>query len=187
MKNTTEKDLLNIGNKQNNTKMLELSETQDMWTLLVADFRAKIYPLQEAWKELTEAEADCGLKCIEFVGKLDLNTSSLKTAQLSLYEDLSKSYATFPKSGMMRNGNVYRTSLLDTHTGERESTLLPTPTKSDHKATFAKVEALTRYLESGHQIRAMDILAQKGFLKSERIAILEMMMGFEIGHTELEA
>lgn len=187
MKNTTEKDLLNIGNKPNNTKMLEHSETQDMWTLLVEDFRAKIYPLQEAWKELTESEADCGLKCIEFVGKLDLNTSSLKTAQLSLYEDLSKSYATFPKSGMMRNGNVYRTSLLDTHTGERESTLLPTPTKSDHKATFAKVEALTRYLESGHQIRAMDILAQKGFLKSERIAILEMMMGFEIGHTELEA
>lgn len=187
MKTTTEKDLLNIGHKQNNTKMLERYKTQDMWTLLVADFRAKIYPLQEVWKELTVAVADCGLKCIEFVGKLDLNTSSLKTAQLSLFVDLSKSYATFPKSGMMRNGNVYRTSLLDTHTGEKESTLLPTPTKSDLKATFAQVEALTRYFESGHQIRVMAILAQKGFLKSERIALLEMMMGFEIGHTELEA
>lgn len=30
-----------------------------------------------------------------------------------------------------------------------------------------------------------DILAQKGFLKSQRIALLEMMMGFPIGHTEL--
>ena len=27
--------------------------------------------------------------------------------------------------------------------------------------------------------------AQKGFLKSQRIALLEMMMGFPIGHTEL--
>ena len=156
-----------------------------MWTLLVEDFRVKIYPLREAWKELPEPEADCGVKCLGYVGRLDPNTLSLKTAQLSLFEDLKKSFATFPKSGIMQNGNVYRTSLLDTHTGERGSTLLPTPTKSDHKATFAKVEALNRYLESGHQIRAMDILAQKGFLKSERIAILEMMMGFDIGHTEL--
>jgi hypothetical protein len=85
----------------------------------------------------------------------------------------------------MQNGSVFRTSLLDIHTAGRESTLLPTPTKSDHKATFVKMEALIRYLNSGHQIRAMDILAHKGFLKSQRIAILEMMMGFEIGHTEL--
>ena len=64
--------------------------------------------------------------------------------------------------------------------------LLPTPTKSDYKATYANVEALTRYLNSGHQIRVSDILVQKGFLKSQRIALLEMMMGFPIGHTELE-
>ena len=49
-----------------------------------------------------------------------------------------------------------------------------------------KCEALTRYLNSGHQIRVSDILAQKGFLKSQHIALLEMMMGFPIGHTELE-
>ncbi len=64
-------------------------------------------------------------------------------------------------------------------------TLLPTPTKSDYKATFATMDALIRYLKSGHQIRVSDILAQKGFLKSQRIALLEMMMGFPIGHTEL--
>lgn len=187
MKNTIEKDLQCTGLKPSNTKMLEQCKSPDMWTLLVEDFHAKTFPLQEAWKELTEAEADCGAKCLEFVGTLDLSTSSLKIAQLSLLEDSSECFATFPKSGIMRNGSVYRTSLLDTHTAERESTLLPTPTKSDHKSTFAKVEVLTRYLKSGHQLRAMDILAQKGFLKSQRIAILEMMMGFEIGHTELPA
>lgn len=82
--------------------------------------------------------------------------------------------------------HVYQTTLLDTHTKGKDFILLPTPTKSDYKATFANVEALTRYLNSGHQIRVSDILVQKGFLKSQRIALLEMMMGFPIGHTELE-
>ena len=85
----------------------------------------------------------------------------------------------------MRNGNVYQTTLFDTRTKVKDFTLLPTPTKSDYKATFVTMDALTRYLKSGHQIRVSDILAQKGFLKSQRIALLEMMMGFPIGHTEL--
>lgn len=171
---------------QNSIEILEKPKLQDMWTLFLVDFRAKIYPLQEKWQELKGKEADFGLKCFEFVGKLDRNTSSLKTAKLCLFEDLNKSYATFPKSGMMQNGNVFLTSLLDTHTKEKDCTLLPTPTKSDHKATFANIEPLTRYLESGHQIRMMDILCQKGFTKSQRVMLLEMVMGFNIGHTELE-
>ena len=171
---------------QYSIEILEKPKSQDMWTLFLADFRAKIYPLQEKWQELKGKEADFGLKCFEFVGKLDRNTSSLKTAQLCLFEDLNKSYATFPKSGMMQNGNVFLTSLLDTPTKEKDCTLLPTPTKSDHKATFANIEPLTRYLESGHQIRMMDILCQKGFTKSQRVMLLEMVMGFNIGHTELE-
>lgn len=135
---------------------------------------------------LRESAPGCGVRCTELYGKLDLNTSSLKIRQLSLFPVSNKSYATFPKSGIMRNGNVYQTTLLDTHTKGKDFILLPTPTKSDYKATFANVEALTRYLNSGHQIRVSDILAQKGFLKSQRIALLEMMMGFPIGHTELE-
>ena len=85
----------------------------------------------------------------------------------------------------MQNGNVYATRLLDTRTAVRGCTLLPTPTKSDHKATFSSIEALTRYLESGHQIWLMDILAQKGFTKCQRVAMFEMVMGFPTGHTEL--
>lgn len=130
--------------------------------------------------------ADCGVRCLELFGKLDQNTQSLKIRQLSLFEDSSESYSIFPKSGIMQNGNVYQTSLLDIPIREKGVTLLPTPTKSDHKATFAKTEALTRYLKSGHQIRIMDILCHKGFLKYQRVNILEMSMGFPIGHTELE-
>ena len=113
---------------QNSIEILEKQTSQNMWTLLVADFRAKIYPLQEKWKVSKENAVGCGVKCGELFGILDLNTSSLKIVQLYLFEDLSKSYATFPKSGMMRNGKVYQTLLLDTHTKEKDCTLLPTPT-----------------------------------------------------------
>lgn len=171
---------------QKDSQILQKQPDSDMWTSLVEDFRAKTSVLPENVKVLRESAPGCGVRCTELYGKLDLNTSSLKIRQLSLFPVSNKSYATFPKSGIMRNGNVYQTTLLDTHTKGKDFILLPTPTKSDYKATFANVEALTRYLNSGHQIRVSDILAQKGFLKSQRIALLEMMMGFPIGHTELE-
>ena len=170
---------------QKDSQILQKQPDSDTWTSLVEDFRAKTSALPENVKVLTGSAPEWGVKCIELYGRLDLNTSSLRTRQLSLFPDSSKSYAAFPKSGMMRNGNVYQTTLLDTRTKGKDFTLLPTPTKSDYKATFATMDALTRYLRSGHQIRVSDMLAQKGFLKSQRIALLEMMMGFPIGHTEL--
>lgn len=166
---------------------LEQCETHDTLTSLVGDFHAKTLALQEKWKESKEVEADCGARCLELYGTLDHDTQSLKTAQLSLFEVSNECYSTFPKSGMMQSGNVYLTTLLDTPTREKGFTLLPTPTKSDHKATFGKIEALTRYLNSGHQIRMMDILCQKGFTKHQRVMLFEMVMGFAPGHTELAA
>ena len=171
---------------QKDLQILQKQPDYDMWTSLVEDFRVKTSALPENVKVLKGNDPAYEVRCIELYGRLDLNTSSLKIRQLSLFPVLNKSYATFPKSGLMRNGNVYQTTLLDTHTKGKDFILLPTPTKSDYKATFANMEALTRYLKSGHQIRVSDILAQKGFLKSQRIALLEMMMGFPIGHTELE-
>nr|WP_228433436.1 DNA cytosine methyltransferase [Chryseobacterium arthrosphaerae] len=167
-------------------KTLQQPILQDMWTSLVEDFHVRISALREKWQVSKESALGCGVKCGELFGWLDLDMSSLKTVQLCLFEDLSKSYATFPKSGMMQNGKLYQTSLLDIHTKEKDCTLLPTPTKSDYKATFANIEPLNRYLESGHQIRLMDILCQKGFTKYHRVMLLEMVMGFDIGHTELE-
>lgn len=170
---------------QKDSQILQKQPDYDMWTSLVEDFRVKISALPENVKVLRGNGPAYGVRCIELYGRLDLNTSSLKIRQLSLFPDSNKSYATFPKSGMMRNGNVYQTTLLDTRTKGEDFILLPTPTKSDYKATYAAMDALTRYLNSGHQIRISDILVQKGFLKSQRIALLEMVMGFPIGHTEL--
>lgn len=171
----------------NNLQTLQQQEYPKELILLVEDFHARTLALREKWKVSKENALGCGVKCLELYGTLDLDTLSLKTAQLCLFEDLSGSYATFPKSGIAQNGSVFQTSLLDTHTREKDSMLLPTPTKSDHKATFAQKEALSRYFESGHQVRMMDILCQKGFTKSDRVKLFEMAMGFNPGHTEFQA
>ena len=171
---------------QKDSQILQKQPDSDMWTSLVEDFRVKTSVLPENVKVLRESAPGCGVRCTELYGKLDLDTSSLKTRQPSPVRVSNKSYATFPKSGTTQNGNVFQTQLLDTHTKENDYTLLPTPTKSDYKATFAQKEALNRYFVSGHQIRLMDILCQKGFTKSDRVKLFEMVMGFNPGHTELE-
>ena len=171
--------------KQNNTAISQDQISPKELISLVEVFRVKTLALREKWKELQVKEVGCGVKCLGLFGTLNLGMSSLKILQLCLFEDLNKSYATFPKSGIMQNGKLYRTSLLDTHTKGKDCTLLPTPTKSDYKATFANKEPLDRYLKSGHQVRMMDILCHKGFTKSDRVKLFEMVMGFDIGHTEL--
>lgn len=186
MSNTKDQSLNNLSRIQNRLMMSGRYHSPDMLTLLVEDFHARTLALRGGVSGLQAKDPDFGLKCLGLYGRLDLNTSSLKTAQLCLFEGLSESYATFPRSGIMQNGNVYQTSSLGSHTKEKEFMLLPTPTKSDYKATFAKITALNRYLTSNHQIRTMDILCQKGFTKLQRVNILEMVMGFDIGHTELE-
>lgn len=150
---------------QKDSQILQKQPDSDMWTSLVEDFRAKTSVLPENVKVLRESAPGCGVRCTELYGKLDLNTSSLKIRQLSLFPVSNKSYATFPKSGIMRNGNVYQTTLLDTHTKGKDFILLPTPTKSDYKATFANVEALTRYLNSGQSDTSVGYTCAKRILE----------------------
>src|SRR3990167_1352533 len=116
-------------------KTLENSKTQSKPKSYLVDFLAKTFQLQvlEKAKVSKDTGRDFGVKCIGLWGRLDPITSSLKTAQHLLFEDLSECYATFPKSGMMRNGNVYLLQHLDSGIIENESTLLPTPT---HTVSF---------------------------------------------------
>ena len=119
---------------QSNRKILDNLETPKKSTSLAVVSLAKIFRGQTPKpKGLKDTVQDCGAKCTALWGKLDLNTSSLKTAQTSLFEDLNECYATFPKSGMMRNGNVYQLQHLDLDIVENEYTLLPTPT---HTVSF---------------------------------------------------
>ena len=112
---------------QKDSQILQKQPDSDMWTSLVEDFRAKTSVLREKWKVSKANALGCGAKCSELFGTLDLSTSSLKIRQLYLFEDSNKSYATFPKSGMMHSGSVYKVPSLDYNNVGKGYTLLPTP------------------------------------------------------------
>ena len=135
-----------------------------------------------------EVEAVCGQNMPGLYGLLDLNTLSLRTPQLSLLEDSEEFSVTFPKSGMMQNGNVYRQKALDTLTREKDSMLLPTPNATDgHFGFLISIrENLEKYMRE-HQNRLAYILRLKNLNEKEIVTIYELIMNFPLGWTELPA
>lgn len=113
-------------------------------------FHAKIYQLLEKVWESLASRADCGQSISELFINAVPGTSLLKILLSYEIKDLKLSYITFPKSGMMHNGNVYELPNLVTHIDEKDYSLLPTPLKSDgdKSGMFKSSEALLKYLDS---------------------------------------
>lgn len=166
---------------QKDSQILQKQPDSDMWTSLVEDFRVKTSVLPENVKVLRESAPGCGVRCTELYGKLDLNTSSLKIRQLSLFPVSNKSYATFPKSGMMRNGSVYRAPTLEYNRVGSDYIVLPTPTKST-----ANGACKNRYFGSPTYRGNIHEYIRDGEQDSQypHPDLLESLMGFPTGWTE---
>lgn len=86
--------------------------------------------LLEKAQELRAAGRDYRGRCTELSEMSDPITSLSKTVLSSENEDSSMSYMGFPKSGMMRKGNVYKVASLDCNNAGNGYISLPTPTVS---------------------------------------------------------
>lgn len=163
------------------TEILEHIQTRRLLTSLAVDSLARTSALLEKVSELSVKEAAYGLKCVELYGKLDLNTSSLKTAQCSLFGDSNESYATFPKSGIMQNGNVYQAPILAYNRVGNDYIVLPTPVKST-----ANGACRNRYFGSPTYRGNIHEYIRDGEQDSQYLhpALLENIMNFPIGWTE---
>lgn len=163
------------------TEILERIQSRNLLTSSAVDSLVKTSALLEKVSELAVKEVAYGLKCIELCGKLDLATLSLKTVQCCLFGDLNKSYATFPKSGIMQNGNVYRVPTLVFNRVGNDYIVLPTPTKS-----IAKGAMKNRYFGSPTYRGNLHEYIRDGEQDSlyPHPVFLESLMGFPIGWTE---
>jgi hypothetical protein len=105
----------------------------------------------------------------------------LKTAQCSLFGDLNESYATFPKSGMMQNGNVYQAPTLVYNRVGNGYIVLPTPVKST-----ANGACKNRYFGSPTYRGNIHEYIRDGEQDSQypHPDLLESLMNFPIGWTE---
>lgn len=118
-----------------------LTETHgaELLTWFLAGFRAKTSAQQARAKGLMGSAAECGEKWPESLAKFDPSTSLWRTAQCSLFEDLELSLQTWPRWGLMRNGECWELPSLAPNIGVNESGLLPTPNCMD--AMGARSEA----------------------------------------------
>ena len=124
-------------------EILERLKTRHLLTSSAVDSLARTSALLEKAQELREAGLDYGGKCTELSEKLDPIMSLSKIALYLESEDSNTSYMDFPKSGMMRSGNVYEVVSLDCSNSGKEYISLPTPT-----VTSANSSATDRFFGS---------------------------------------
>lgn len=121
---------------------------EELLTWFRAGFRAKTSALQARAKGLKESAQGCGEKWPESFAKLAPNGSLWRTPQCSLFEDLELSLQTWPRWGLMRNGECWELPSLAPSTVENESGLLPTPNCMDAMGARSE-EALARAKKKG--------------------------------------
>jgi len=114
---------------------LTASHGEVLLTWFLAGSHAKTSPLLEKGQESTESAAECGNIWPESLAKYDPTSSSWKTRQCSLFEDSDECLETFPRWGMMRDGELWELATPEHLTSENESGFWPTPQMVDYKGT----------------------------------------------------
>jgi len=113
-------------------KPLTESRGEELLTLYLEDFRAKICPQLETEKDLTESEVDYGKRWGGLLAKLDLDSSLWRTPQCSLIMDSTECLQTFPNWGLMRDGVLWEQTMLAHPIEGNDFGWWPTPVASDY-------------------------------------------------------
>ncbi len=96
-----------------------------------ADSPVRTLAMPEDGSESTVNGRGCGRSSRGSLASYDPVTSSWRTSQLCLDGERDEFSATFPRSGTMRNGRLFRRAPLVPRTSGKDSGFWPTPTKAD--------------------------------------------------------
>ena len=150
--------------------------------------RANPTALQENVRHLVTSVI-CGMNASGLQANLSLDGASLKTCRdylLANADLFSPEFSmTWPRWGIAQDGEFGALSMSARHTEGTESSLWPTPQASDNRDRGnLSSGAVQRRMEKGKQISLSQCVDdQSGALNPEWV---EWLMGFPIGHTDLE-
>ncbi len=113
-----------------------LGEGESMLSQVDSHARTSAQPAKAL--ESMAQDRGCGFTWPGSFARYDPNSSSWKTPQCSLLEGWDVFLETWPRWGMMRNGECWELSTLAPRTDEIESGLLPTPLASNTKANHMR-------------------------------------------------
>jgi hypothetical protein len=177
-------------------KPLTENRGEELLTLFRAAFHVPTLVQQEKAQELTEKPLECGEKWLGSFTKYSPDSCSWKTHQCSLLGDLDEFLETWPKWGLMRNGECWEQQTLEQSIkgiafGLSQSypppPRWPTPTATDWKAT-GKLETLKRQgnnFEAGGQNRPQYHYSRLMNMKMP-VSASEMLMLWPIEWTDLK-
>ncbi len=94
-------------------KPLTGSRGEELLTLYLEDFHARTLVQQEGEQELTESDQECGEKWRGSFTKYSPDSHSWKTHQCSLLGDLEPFLETWPRWGLMRDGECWEQPTLE--------------------------------------------------------------------------
>lgn len=165
-----------------------------------ADSPARTLALRGTKKELKQNDQDSGQNSYVWLGRFSPDMPSLKTSQICLMENgeigLSEFCGTFPKSGTMRNGNVYQQHQSAHITAETESGSSPIPGIVKFWPTPAAHEARLGYQDrskgkKGSQESLTTVVINDLGGRQEAVGQLnpqfvEWMMGYPMEYTKDE-
>lgn len=101
---------------------------EELLTWFQAAFHARTLAMRAVVLESTVPEVVSGFKWHESFAKYDPTSCSWKTHQLLLFEDFIESLETFPRWGMMQNGECWELTMPELPICEIDAGFWPTPT-----------------------------------------------------------
>ena len=155
----------------------------DLWMSSLEASRAKTSVQQGKARGSTESVPECGRTWPGSLARYDRDSRSWKTPQCSLLEGLDVFSETWPRWGMMRNGECWELpTLAGVMTGTASGFSHPTPTCSDHKGACARdlprLGQLKDWMFETLTHNQSTIYPTPGFM--------ERVMGWPTGWTELK-
>ena len=158
--------------------------TADLGEALLMSFReafpAKTSPQPEREQESTESARECGAKWRGSFVKFDRDTHSWKTHQCSLLGDLEPFSETWPRWGLMRDGECWQQQMSERRTKETGFGSLP---NGEKWSTPTAHNAKEGGFPSEHERNTPTLAAQAG--GSLNPMWVEWLMGWPLGWTDL--
>jgi len=118
------------------SRLNDCGQTEFPWTSFAAASPAPTSASPERAQASPGHSPACGPSSPGSLASYDPDTHSLKTWQLSLAEDWSGSSVTLPRSGSMRNGELFPQPTWAPRTAASAYGLLPTPVAKDDGKSF---------------------------------------------------
>ena len=162
-------------------KPLTEDRGEELLMSYLAGFHAKTSAQQEKAQESKESDQGCGEKWRASFVKFDPDSYSWRTHQCSLLGDLEEFSQTWPRWGLMRDGECWELQMLERHTKEKEFGLWPTPNTCD--ATRGSPETPQQKKNRGANT-GWSLIDALGYTPHPEFA--EWLMGFQIGWTDLK-